>query len=492
LNIWIDEAYTLQSTGGGVFRATERALQFELQPPLYFVVLALWRTINDSLFFARLLSALSTAATVWLAGGLAGRFLPGIPSALFAALVAFNPLTVYAAVEARFYAPSLLICALLLRFFYDGYVRPTGVRGARRAYVTVAVIALYTHYFTGFLLVGGAVALLATRRRIALFDYLGGMVVTALLFAPLAVSTTRQVASVAAAGVSQPPSLVDAIRQVWGTFWRQVLPADAGGALAAVRGWISRLAIPLLAAAAILRRMRPTVETVAALSFAITVAAFFIAVVKRLGVEFMRPEHAVAMLLPSQIAAVALLLLAVPLRGTLAAVAAMLVFSGVYLQQYYAPLAKPGDWIRVSRYIEQHESSSEPILVLRGEYVLDFGFHYSGRNALVPLPTAMPESRYDPASQTLTGEAQVARAMAGRVGDAGRFWVVTRHLEPFRGVDVHPEFLERFASDCCNVVRDASFWQVRVRQLEFKPGRKPPSASNPGTEGPGKDSAGTR
>ena len=39
LNIWIDEAYTLQSTGAGLAHAVQRALNFELQPPLYYVAL---------------------------------------------------------------------------------------------------------------------------------------------------------------------------------------------------------------------------------------------------------------------------------------------------------------------------------------------------------------------------------------------------------------------------------------------------------------------
>ena len=64
LNVWRDEMYSLHSSSGSVARAAWRAVEFELQPPVYFAVLAAWRSIDDSIFFARLLSSLFGAATI--------------------------------------------------------------------------------------------------------------------------------------------------------------------------------------------------------------------------------------------------------------------------------------------------------------------------------------------------------------------------------------------------------------------------------------------
>ena len=44
LNVWIDEVYSLYTTGEGVRYAIKQSISFELQPPLYFVLLSLWRS----------------------------------------------------------------------------------------------------------------------------------------------------------------------------------------------------------------------------------------------------------------------------------------------------------------------------------------------------------------------------------------------------------------------------------------------------------------
>src|SRR5262249_53448815 len=43
LNVWRDEMYSLHTTEGSVVRAARQAIDFELQPPVYFALLAAWR-----------------------------------------------------------------------------------------------------------------------------------------------------------------------------------------------------------------------------------------------------------------------------------------------------------------------------------------------------------------------------------------------------------------------------------------------------------------
>jgi hypothetical protein len=50
LNIWEDEAFSLNTSGAGVGYAIRQALHFELQPPLYFVLLTLWRNATLQFF----------------------------------------------------------------------------------------------------------------------------------------------------------------------------------------------------------------------------------------------------------------------------------------------------------------------------------------------------------------------------------------------------------------------------------------------------------
>jgi hypothetical protein len=64
LNIWVDEASTLYTTENGFSSALQNALAQEKQAPLYFWVLSLWRALNGSVFFARLLSIIFSVAAI--------------------------------------------------------------------------------------------------------------------------------------------------------------------------------------------------------------------------------------------------------------------------------------------------------------------------------------------------------------------------------------------------------------------------------------------
>jgi len=144
LNVWIDEAFTLNDTGGSLTFAVKQALNFELQPPLYFVLLNLWRMVNSSLFFARVFSGVCIATTLVVAAMLGRRFFTGAAQIWSLLIIAFNPFTIWAATEIRFYPLVILFSSLLILFFYDGYISEIPSRRARLLYLIVAVLSLYT------------------------------------------------------------------------------------------------------------------------------------------------------------------------------------------------------------------------------------------------------------------------------------------------------------------------------------------------------------
>ncbi len=47
LPLWQDEMYTLHTTASGPIEAARKAISVELQPPVYFMADALWRTIRE-------------------------------------------------------------------------------------------------------------------------------------------------------------------------------------------------------------------------------------------------------------------------------------------------------------------------------------------------------------------------------------------------------------------------------------------------------------
>jgi hypothetical protein len=59
LNIWEDEVYSMNTSSGSLGYAFNQSYEFELQPPVYFLLLTIWRTFSASVFWARLLSVIA-------------------------------------------------------------------------------------------------------------------------------------------------------------------------------------------------------------------------------------------------------------------------------------------------------------------------------------------------------------------------------------------------------------------------------------------------
>ncbi|MCA9450868.1 MAG: glycosyltransferase family 39 protein, partial [Candidatus Omnitrophica bacterium] len=185
LNIWIDEAYTLHTTGDGPWQAIQRALGFELQPPLYFTLLSVWRWVSESLFWARLFSVLCAAATLLILVPLSRRYLKNLsPLWLFSA-GAVNAFLIWSSTEIRLYALAILLSALLWwnldRVFLRGSISRWGIAW----HGILAAMALYTQYYLGFLLVGHFVGLLVSLRLKESGRYLISMSIAAILFLPM-------------------------------------------------------------------------------------------------------------------------------------------------------------------------------------------------------------------------------------------------------------------------------------------------------------------
>jgi hypothetical protein len=225
LNIWEDEAFSLNTSGAGVGYAIRQALHFELQPPLYFVLLTLWRNADASVFFARLFSVVCAGLTIYLMATISQQIFPGVHPAWFAAAVAFNPFLIYAAVEIRVYAMVILLSALLLLVFFKGYLDPDARPASRIWYGILAASALYTQYYMGFLLVANAVALLILKRWLRLRIYLVQMLAVAAYSAPLLFIIPDQVSSEFAVSKGKV-SCFDSVREVSKRAVQYVFPSD--------------------------------------------------------------------------------------------------------------------------------------------------------------------------------------------------------------------------------------------------------------------------
>ncbi|MCX7011832.1 MAG: glycosyltransferase family 39 protein [Candidatus Sumerlaeota bacterium] len=160
-SLWHDEGYSLAFVRLGA-GAMNHALAFDVHPPLYYWLLRFWMLLGHSVTWARLFSALCSAATLPVAYALA-RSLAGPRIALGAmAFLAISPQAIYYGQELRMYSLQALLIAAMMVFGLAALRRPDPWRIG--ATLVCGVAATYTHYFSAPFLIGFLIVLAFVRR----------------------------------------------------------------------------------------------------------------------------------------------------------------------------------------------------------------------------------------------------------------------------------------------------------------------------------------
>jgi hypothetical protein len=480
LNVWQDEAYTLTTTGRDLGYAFHQAIGFEQNAPLYFVGLTLWRHFGDGVWWLRLPSLVAILLAIALLPHLARRYVPSADPRAITLVATWNPFLMWAALEMRVYATIVLLSALLLLTFYDAFLAPRRSAGMAVAYAVCVAAALYTQYYLGFLVAAQAVTMLVRRPRL-LLPFAVCAAAAGAVFAPLAVSVPSEVQNFAVG--FERPSLLRAAAVFTRILMQYVLPVPVrhAGMVYAVVGAIAAVTL----AAVFLSKRRAGAHIVSgAVDWPILVmtaaaSGAFVVASTAAGVHVLA-RHAASLYVPAVLCVFALLgALAPRLRrtATLLWCVLALVASTVTMVTVYAPLAKPGDWIRVSAYLQQHARPGEPIAVFQAENALPLAYYYRGRSPIVAVPRPVDFHHYDVRRFVVENDAELRTALAAH----RRIWLVTAGSCDSDGLDFGCKRLERYVAANYRIAADASFYRSRIRLLT--PRRV--SATRPGRNGRG-------
>ena len=397
LTIWADEASTLYTTQHGFFRTFQNLFTDEKQAPLYFLLLSLWRTIDDSVFFARLFSVIFSLLAIVAFSRLARKIWEKRTALLLTALFALHPYLFWASLEIRLYSFVIFITCLLFSFFYDGFldektVSHEGAKAQRRArffYALTSIVALYTNYYLGFLLVGAFVALLVLRRRTEAKSYFLRMLAVGVAILPLFYIISFQFSDRAATYQTEK-SIIDGVRILWNHFLTFVLPTEIytteeGSALSFARLWIVRLAG--LAALIVLfkNKLKQLDKNILAFgTIAAVCGAFFLFVYFQLGSDYVEIRHAAVYFVAIFVFAGAVLVKVLPEKAWLFAAVLCAVFFAYSIAVMYPNLTKHGDWARVAAFIAEREKPNQPIVFFPAYDALALPFYYRGANVILP------------------------------------------------------------------------------------------------------------
>jgi hypothetical protein len=473
LNLRSDEGYTMESSSQDISYAVDQAIHFELQAPFYFGVISVWRNMDDSVFFTRLFSIICILLAAMVIQRVVHRYLPDINPIWIQGVFLLNPVTIYAEVDARGYALVTLLSSLLLLQFYDGYIDEKRDARARIFYAILALIALYTHYYTGFLLAACGLSLLLNRNWISFRNICLDMILPAVGLAFL-------------------------IPHMGGQYGQKVLQAQRPGPLGmffffaetmdrfligsekfeienmklryGVRGLISLLlAVPIILQ---WRKIPQLFKQHERHILFITVGLFgsFTLIYMIWGAEFTKFKFMIPMLIPLIMSLY--VLLSADKRMEIWGGYTLLLFlcAGIALVNYYDPLIKSEDYIGIGTYIEERENEGQPVVVFENVHHMLMEHHYHGVNELYALP--FPINFAEPWGHerwVLESEEQVHEVFTQQMGSPDQVWLVTHEQKVVKFVDLHHEYLEDYIAKNYVVESEDLFERnMRVRFLRKK------------------------
>lgn len=427
LNIWVDEASTLHSTGSGFAYALDAAFRDENQSPLYFLLLSLWRTIDPSIFWTRIFSIICSLLAIWVSLGVAKRFLPEYAQRYAVVIFALHPFLFWASVESRGYSLSILLTALLLRYLHDAYIEEKPTISTQFVYITLCVVALYTNYFLGFFLVANFCALLTLRRFKPAAFYIGHMAVVGVFFLPLFLMLAQQVGVRHEMGDS---SVFDGVRNSWQHIQTFILPAniftDEKIWPAIARLWIFRLGVAALMVFVIVKKFKNvSANTITLGTISLVICLFFVAVVAGMGSGYANIRHAAILMLPLLLFFTALVYDMFSKKGLIVWSVLLAFFFPFAFYQMFSPMAKRGDWEKAAVYIQANEKPGQVILPFDGYDSLGFKVYYKGSNVVLPIEGFFPWSQHNNFRTPDTRPAQ-AQALIREIPDnTTELWVLT-------------------------------------------------------------------
>lgn len=481
LNIWVDEASTLYTTNNGFFQTLQNTLWTEKQAPFYFLVLSLWREINDSIFFAKLFSIIFSLLSIVIFFQLVRKFWNEKTAAFATFFLAIHPYLIWASLEIRLYSLVILLSLLLIKLFFDGYFerrqiqleQQKKIRNTQILFIIVAVISLYTNYYLGFLLVGFFVVLIVLRRWQAAKKYFWQMLMVGIAILPLLWIIKIQVA-MNTKGEMQPTNFIEGIKVLWNHFLTFVLPTELytpenQTAFSFVRVWLIRiLGLILLVFLLIKRKLLEGKILIFGIISAVVFAFLYFTYFMLSGV-YVQIRHAAVWFIPVCFLTIAVITASLPNKykvQTVAAIAVLLsVFYAYGISALYPEFVKAGDWERIAEFVETKEKPNQPIIIFSTYDAISLPFYYQGKNKILPDKDYFRWSYVGFIEDENFWREQIDYTISLIPKDAEEIWLVNKDVCEEAKACVP---LEKFVKENYNIVEEKDFYKEQVRLLRKK------------------------
>ncbi len=429
LNIWEDEAYSLNTSSQGIVYAWNQSIGFEAQPPVYFITLSIWRTFSSSIFFARLLSIVFSVISISLIYFLARKYITAKYYFFIALLFAVNPFLIWASTEMRVFGMVIMFSALLLFLFLKTYFDEKVKVTNRLLFIVIAVLGINSQYFVGFLLFGLGVALFFTKGIKRFFVYALDMVVPLITILYFLKAILQQVSvHEAIHPVENHLSLLDFVK-----FWPiRMFDYSLTFNLTemAIGFWIFRGLIVFLFLITLVKSFQTIKSNFIQTDYSIFITTliiilFFSGVYFTLGTEYVSEKYTAVLFPPFMVAFFILLVRLIQpkfVKIWLFIILFLMLSSSIVK---FSGLVKVYNIKGLCRYIEKSEKPNQPVFVYRNTIKLLTNHYYFGANQVVPIPDKFDFSKEFRPSMWHLNQDDVQKFFNDNTKGIQSFWLVT-------------------------------------------------------------------
>ena len=391
LNTWYDESCSLMASSGSISYTIQRSIEYEWQPPVYYVLLNLWRKLDNSYFFARLLSIIFSSASIFINYKFIKKYLKISRPGFVTFLIAINPFLVYYALEIRLYTMIIFLSGLLIFLMYEIYLFDNKSKAYRVLFILLSVISLHIQYYMGYMLVAIGVSIFIYKGwntfRIYLIDMIFPLISLIGVIPFLeAISNQNKINEVFQLNI------VAIIEFFKVRIVAYLFALDFYSLIKFSRYeiWIFVFLITAIFLFSIKDRFKEFIRIVnfkeyTTFPIVIVLLLFFILTLIKMGRGALEIRHSAALFLPLVFTATSFICLTSKKKFL---IFWFLLFSVLYittLVNRFTPMAKEGDAISISRYLESHEKENELIFVPYKIIAFPLAIHYKGKNSIVTL-----------------------------------------------------------------------------------------------------------
>ena len=386
VNIWEDEAYSLNTTSNNLAKVIAQSYSFEGQPPVYFILLAIWRLISPSIFFARIFSIVFIGLSAYIVNRIIGLTTDLKSQNWIIIIFLLNPYAVWAAIEIRTYALLIFLSAISIYFILLYYIK--NKNKYLYYFLLVCLIGLYTQYYFVFLIASIALGLLVYKGWHEFFRLSLYFIPVLILFLPNFYFLPDNIKNFQ----SMDPgySIMQRLSIVIVAVQNMALGMKSLAGVPVIK-WCIRIVFTLLVIISYLNLYKKNgeINKTNLLKFNLLLFVtflsliFFMVFIFITGMKF--NERYLAITYPLVILLFIIFSWQSFINKDLIYGMTSIYFIILLSFQYATPI-KTYDYNSIAKYIEDVEKPGEPILMNSETISTPFEYYYSGKNTLVQLP----------------------------------------------------------------------------------------------------------